>query len=201
MTQVLSGQNVRPSHIIRDEVKSLFDRDIKNVWVILSSGKLDDMHIIDMAFGTDGHHVKGFYYLRSSGERFEIDGYEKNNQYTLVETSKRGKTTGVILGKFDGNAFSGEWMNANKKNPLSLETKVLSSFDQYQPVLCDHKIWHGYYTGKIEKTPSSVFLCKSEQHIGFCCKSAGSFVFDTLDNTKKSAVYTIQLSPSQKAIV
>lgn len=197
----LQAQNVRSPELIREEVRNLFDKKIRNVWIILSSGKLDDMHVVDMAFGSDGKHIKGFYYLRSSGERFEIDGSEKDNRYVLIETNKRGKTTGYILGEFDGNHFSGQWLGPDKKQSLSLETSVLTSFDQYQPVLCDHKLWHSYYTGKIGKTPSSVFLCKSEHQLGFCCKKEDSLVFHKESGPENKPVFIFRISQTQRAIV
>ena len=130
-----NSQNPYSSTAIREEVKSLFDKKTKNVWVVLSCGKLDQTHVVDMAFGTDGHTIRGFYFLRSSGERYYIDGDENNGIFKLVETNKRGKTTGFIIGKFDGHDFSGKWIDADKRNSLPFETTVVESFEQYHPVL------------------------------------------------------------------
>lgn len=199
----LSGNSQNPysSTAIREEVKSLFDKKTKNVWVVLSCGKLDQTHVVDMAFGTDGHTIRGFYFLRSSGERYYIDGDENNGIFKLVETNKRGKTTGFIIGKFDGQHFNGKWIDGEKRNSLSYETTVVESFDQYHPVLCDHKIWHAYYRGKMENIPTQVYLQKNDTLYSIFAKTGGIITADTTISPASGNVLTFTIGEKYTVIL
>lgn len=194
------GQHAYFSTAIREEVKTLFDKKVKNVWVVLSSGKLDNMHVVDMAFGTDGSSIKGFYYIRSSGERFELDGSEINGVFKLVESNKRGKTTGFVLGKFDGHNFSGKWFNADRQSQLTFETTMVESFDQYHPVLCDHRTWHAYYQGKIENNTYQVFIHKDDNQYQVYTKNAEFTLLDTTITPEQNQILTFPLTNTHKAI-
>lgn len=193
-------QHVASSTAVREEVKSMFDKKVKNVWVVLSSGKLDDIHIVDMAFGTDGKTYRGFYYLRSSGERFELEGEESDGLYTFIETNKRGKTTGFLIGAFDGQKFTGEWIPVDKSRKLPFKTMVLESFDTYQPVLCDHKMWQAYYQGKIDNLPAHVFASKHEHDYHVYVKWNGITKTDSFNETTGNYVFSLSLTESHKII-
>jgi hypothetical protein len=193
-------QQVASSTTVREEVKSMFDKKVKNVWVVLSSGKLDGVHIVDMAFGTDGKTYRGFYYLRSSGERFELEGEESDGIYTFIETNKRGKTTGFLIGAFDGQKFTGEWIPVDKSRKIPFETMVLESFDTYQPVLCDHKMWQAYYQGKIDNLPAQVYASKHEHDYHVYVKWNGITKTDSFNETTGNYVFSLSLTESHKII-
>jgi hypothetical protein len=193
-------QQVASSTTVREEVKSMFDKKVKNVWVVLSSGKLDGVHIVDMAFGTDGKTYRGFYYLRSSGERFELEGEESDGIYTFIETNKRGKTTGFVIGAFDGQKFTGDWIPVDKSRKLPFETMVLESFDTYQPVLCDHKMWQAYYQGKIDNLPAQVYASKHEHDYHVYVKWNGITKTDSFNETTGNYVFSLSLTESHKII-
>lgn len=201
LTYQATGQNPYSSTTIREEVKNLFDTKTKNVWVVLSCGKLDNTHVADMAFGTDGHTIRGFYFLRSSGERYYIDGDENDGIFKLVETNKRGKTTGFLIGKFDGRQFVGQWLDAEKRNSLSFETTIVETFEQYHPVLCDHKLWHAYYQGKLDNIPAQVFVQKSDTSNTILARYGGSIIMDTTIYTRNNQLVVFRLSGIYNAIL
>lgn len=195
------GQSAYPSTQIKEEVKALFDKKVKNIWVILISGKLDGIHVVDLAFGTDGKSCKGFYYLRSSGERFELDGDEQNSDITFVETNKRGKSTGFIIGHFDGQQFKGKWMDAFKKESLGFEGEVVNKFDDYHPILCGGREWHHFYKGKIDNMPICVFIDKKEDTYTVFSKLNQNIFTDTLLLGDNEEVIVFMISPHYKAIL
>jgi hypothetical protein len=197
----LSGQSHHSSLSVREEIKSLFDKKTKNVWVVLISGKLDNTYVIDMAYGTDGHIYKGFYYLRSSGQRFEIEGEEVNGQLMLVESADTGKSTGYIIGKFDGLDFSGQWMNIQKNNSLPVTGQKVEQFDDFHPVLCDARAWHYYYKGKIENEETQIYIDKNENYYFIYYKYKNTVGRDTILNTTNNDALVFPITDTYEAIL
>lgn len=139
----------------------------KNVWVVLISGKLDDTYVVDMAYGTDGRICKGFYFLRSSGERFEIEGEEVNGQLVLVESTNKGKSTGFIVGKFDGQNFNGQWMNIKKTISYQFQDKTLKNLMIFIPFCVMQELGITIIKVKLTMKKSTFILTKTTINILF----------------------------------
>lgn len=195
------GQSTVSPTNIREEVRHMFDKPVKNVWILLLSGKLDGIHIIDMALGTDGKNCKGFYYLRSSGERFELDGDEDDGAFTLIESHKRGKSTGFIMAKFDGQNFSGKWMDVFKRQSLSFEANVVGKFDDFQPVLCDERSWHLYFKGKLGNLNAFVHVDKFKDNYYVFSKYGESVFLDTIPVSSATDALVFSIADKYKCIL
>jgi len=148
----LQGQKTLNLIEARKEVKSMFDNDVKNLWINVLSGKLDNIHLVDMVIGTDGNICKGLYTFRSSGITFYFEGEDIDDHLKLIEYNKKGKHTGYILGNYDGKKFETRWLDPKKELFYSLNLDFVNLPEDYTPIECDHRIWYSCYEGKIDNS-------------------------------------------------
>lgn len=144
----------------REDVRSLFPKDIKNLWINSLNGTLDNKHRVDMIIGTDGQVCKGFYRMHTSGEIFFFEGVDKQNELKLVELTSENKASGFILGHYDGERFSGQWQNMDKTVSLTMELTFIPKSSVQHIESCIQDGWYRLYTGKLDDKPVKLLIAK-----------------------------------------
>jgi hypothetical protein len=146
----------------KEEVRNLFPKNTKNLWINYLSGGLDGGHTMDMIIGTDGETCRGLYTMRNSKTTFYFDGQNNNNELQLVESDVDGKTTGFLIGHYDGANFDGTWYNRSKKLELKFSLGFVNSFYDYQPRECREDQWEIHCVGLLDNKNVSLYLKKNE---------------------------------------
>jgi len=132
------------------DVRNMFPSSTKDLWINNLCGTLDKVHTVEMIIGTDGHTCKGIYRLKSSGIIFQFEGKDLNHQLQLVELNDENRRSGFIFGQYDGETFTGNWMNAYKNISFPLNLNFVSAFDNCQSEKCRKQHWQRIYTGKAD---------------------------------------------------
>lgn len=134
----------------KTDVRKMFPENVKDLWINNLSGTLDMVHLTDMIIGTDGHTCKGLYRMRNSGTVFHFEGQDINHQLQLVELSDANRRSGFIFGKYDGEKFTGSWMNADKNVSYPMSLSFVNSFEEFYTDKCKQQRWYRIYEGKTE---------------------------------------------------
>lgn len=153
----------------REDVRALFPGHVKNLWINNLSGTLDNKHRVDMIIGTDGEQCKGLYTMRNSGETFFFEGDNLNGELKLVELAGGFKTSGFIVGHYDGASFNGQWMNVDKDISLDLDLNLESQVGVLNPNACINEAWYRLYSGKIESENARLLLVKENKSFKLFC--------------------------------
>ncbi len=132
------------------DVRALFKKSTKNLWINYLSGTLDGRYVVDMIIGSDGKECKGLYTLRESGHTFFFEGLDKDHSLKLAEFTVDDKNTGTIMGHYDGEKLDAHWQNIAKNRTALLSLSIVNSFDDFQmPIELPHH-WIRDFSGQID---------------------------------------------------
>ena len=134
----------------KSQVAAMFPPNTRDLWINYLSGTIDDLHVVDMIIGTDGHSCKGLYTMRNSGITFTFEGDDNDHQLKLVELNNEGRLTGFLYGRYDGQSFDGLWMNTKKNLSLPFKLSFVNSFIDYKGLATDRCQWYQCFSGKVD---------------------------------------------------
>ncbi len=133
----------------KSDVRALFKKSTKNLWINYLSGTLDGLYVVDMIIGSDGKDCKGLYTLRESGHTFFFEGVDLDHNLHLAEFSIDDKNTGIITGHYDGEKMDAQWFNIEKNRKAHFSLSIVNSFENYQkPSTISHQ-WIRNFNGQI----------------------------------------------------
>ncbi|MBK6498711.1 MAG: hypothetical protein IPG00_11360 [Saprospiraceae bacterium] len=164
LTCTLIGQK----SFTKADVRNMFPSSTKDLWINNLCGTLDKVHVVEMIIGTDGHTCKGLYRMRNSGITFLFEGKDVNHQLQLVELNDENRRSGFIYGQYDGETFTGSWMNADKNITFPLNLNFVSAFDNYQSEKCRKQHWQRIYTGKADDKDLILQISKDDLLFTIC---------------------------------
>lgn len=134
----------------KSQVAAMFPPNTRDLWINYLSGTIDDLHVVDMIIGTDGHSCKGLYTMRNSGVTFTFEGDDNDHQLKLGELNNEGRLTGFLYGRYDGQRFDGLWMNTKKNLSLPFKLSFVNSFTDYKGLATDRCQWYQCFSGKVD---------------------------------------------------
>lgn len=134
----------------KHDVRSMFRKSTKNLWINYLSGTADDCHVVDMIMGTDGSTCRGLYTLRSSQTTFFFDGMVRNNILHLTEYSTEDVPTGTLKATYDGENFKAMWYSLDKSRSVPMSLSIVSQFEQFQPSEKISSQWLRVFSGNLD---------------------------------------------------
>lgn len=134
----------------KNDVRAMFRKSTKNLWINYLSGTLDGHHIVDMIMGSDGNTCRGLYTLRESGDTFYFDGIDKNHILSLAEYSTDDMPTGTIKGTYDGEILEALWFNIERNRQMSLSLSIVNNFENFKKPTLLSQQWLRVFSGQIE---------------------------------------------------
>lgn len=159
---LLNGQVIGQNKYTKSDVRDMFPANIKDLWINTLSGYLDNIHIIDMIIGTDGHTCKGLYTLRNSGVTFFFEGDDIDHQLKLVELTPEARASGFIYGNYDGEHFTALWMNTTKDRTMKMNLSFVNAFEDHQADICKQSQWQRLFTTKFNDKPLKLYISRND---------------------------------------
>lgn len=184
----------------KEEVRNMFPANTKNLWINYLSGSLDGGHTMDMIIGTDGKTCRGLYTMRSSKATFYFDGSDNNKQLQLIESDAEGKTTGFLIGHYDGQNFNGTWSNRSKKIELKFALHFVNAFNDFRPEDCRNDQWELHYTGTVDGKDIFLSLAKNEGLVTCRLVEQGIHKMDVFTMAELQRIYNFNLSLPQTVL-
>lgn len=136
--------------------------DARSIWWLKDlSGFFDQTHEVRMVLATDNTVFKGAYEIKSSGEKFYLDGNYDGDQIILVETDSLGRTTGIIKGDMNDDEFYAEW--SDPKNTIQLPINLSAAVSSPNP--CGNIGWVHTFSVKGPDSLKTVTVWKYEESI------------------------------------
>jgi len=124
------------------------------------AGRIDDLNDVKINLNCYKGECSGeLVYLRS-GDRFNLRGKQKQNEVALEEYDQHQQLSGLLNGKFIGNALIVSWENIGQTIGSNIYLKEVTSIQNKLSNCADNK-WIQSYKGKIGRHDMEMVLQKT----------------------------------------
>jgi hypothetical protein len=178
----------------------LFEQPASIQWIKSMKGRIDDVSLVDVTLGFDGHNCRGYLTYIKSHNRFRLLGTLQNNQITLEEHDPSNALTGTLEGTFTGRKLDASWTNADNTIGSRLEAEEPMP-GQTISTGCGENKWVNRYITRYNGARADMVIIRMHNGAmeGFLWVEADSKTYQLKGELKPDASYEMEaLLPNGK---
>ncbi|MEI6409220.1 MAG: hypothetical protein WCR52_07550 [Bacteroidota bacterium] len=144
-TTTTSTAPAPPPPVSDSTIYRLFDKGATGIkWIKRLKGRVDDVYLVDITLGYDGHFCRGYMTYVKSKTRFKLEGTLDQDQIQLAERDPVGVNTGQLEGTFNGTKLEANWNNTSNTVGSRIVAEELQP-GQTMITSCSENKWAGRY--------------------------------------------------------
>jgi hypothetical protein len=178
----------------------LFEQPSSIRWIKSLKGRIDDVSLVDVTLGFDGHNCRGYLTYLKSRNRFRLLGTLENNRLLLEEHDPSNALTGTIDGTLSDRRLEAIWSNADNTIGSRLEAEEPLP-GQTISTGCGENKWVNRYIARYNGARADMVLIRMHNGAleGFLWVEADSKTYQIKGDLKPDATYELEaLLPNGK---